>query len=477
MRKNKLFKKAVAVIAAACTLFSATGFSGTTVKAESFETIGVNGTKSGCITKIDRVSTNDYYTFVTDATDSYYRINMKAYDGDGYIEYWVYSDIEMTEEVAYNYLYDGNTHTKDFCKDLKPSTQYFVRVSGGLSTDALSYQLQIEKYSTDDYGDERTDLQAFAVGQVQTGINNHCKDVDYFTFITDSTDSFYYLDTKATTNSNRTYIYYQIFTDSEMTDSIFNEYIYTGESVTFDLKKELKPSKQYYIKVYGGDGMNQANYQMKVRKVADDVHDTVDNGKTLSLNNACKQKIENASDVDCFKFTTSNYTDYNLTFKSTSNDGFVEYYIYSDRDMTNEIKHDYFNGKNYLRKDNASIQLTPYKTYYVKVTGRENSNYTVGINATAPVNSKPKSATINKKKQITINWSKVNKATGYEVYRSEKGGKYKKVATIKSAKTIKWIDKKVKNGNTYKYKVRAYAKVNGKVYYSAYSSEKSIKVK
>ena len=72
---------------------------------------------------------------------------------------------------------------------------------------------------------------------------------------------------------------------------------------------------------------------------------------------------------------------------------------------------------------------------------------------------------------------RVDSVDGYEVYRADKNGAYKKVATIKSAKTLKWIDKNVKKGYTYKYKVRAYAKVKGKTYYSAYSAEKAVKVK
>ena len=120
--------------------------------------------------------------------------------------------------------------------------------------------------------------------------------------------------------------------------------------------------------------------------------------------------------------------------------------------------------------------MTPYKTYYFKVNGAADSKYTIGLNAKAPSNS-AKSQLIKKKKCVTISWSRINKATGYEVFRATKNGKYKRIAVIKSAKTVKWIDKNVKKGTTYKYKVRAYAKVKGKTYYSAFSAEKSVKVK
>ena len=145
--------------------------------------------------------------------------------------------------------------------------------------------------------------------------------------------------------------------------------------------------------------------------------------------------------------------------------------------MTVLLKSGYLNGKSVLSRNEGAIKLTPYRTYYIKVTGKENSKYTIGVNASEPANNKAKAQTVKKKKQVTISWGKVNKAKGYEVYRAVKNGSYKKVATIKSAKKIKWVDKKVKKGTTYKYKVRAYAKVKGKTYYSAYSAEKAVKVK
>ena len=56
--------------------------------------------------------------------------------------------------------------------------------------------------------------------------------------------------------------------------------------------------------------------------------------------------------------------------------------------------------------------------------------------------------------------------------------KYKKIKTIKKTGIETYVDKEgLKKGKTYVYKIRAYKKVNGKTYYSTFSSEKSIKVK
>lgn len=222
--------------------------------------------------------------------------------------------------------------------------------------------------------------------------------------------------------------------------------------------------------------MNPMNYEFSIEKKVDDVHDTVNAAKVIKLNESYKQTIENDKDVDCFRITTSNYINYDITFKGTSTNN-INYYIYKDKEMTQLVKDGYIIVKGSISKQDGAVKLTPYKTYYIKVEGSENSSYTIGLNASSPANSKVKQQTVKKARQVTISWDKVNKATGYEVYRAEKNGTYKKVATIKYAKTTKWIDKKVKKGYTYKYKVRAYSKVKGKTYYSSYSSEKSVKVK
>ena len=57
---------------------------------------------------------------------------------------------------------------------------------------------------------------------------------------------------------------------------------------------------------------------------------------------------------------------------------------------------------------------------------------------------------------ITVKWSAVDGAEGYEIYRSADGGSYEKLATVKSGSTVKYTDKTVSKGVTYKYKIRAY---------------------
>lgn len=78
-------------------------------------------------------------------------------------------------------------------------------------------------------------------------------------------------------------------------------------------------------------------------------------------------------------------------------------------------------------------------------------------------------------KKVRLSWKKVNGASGYKVYRAtKKNGKYKLVKTMK---TVKFTDKKVKKNKTYYYKVRAFKTVNKKLVNGAYSAKVKVRIK
>ena len=82
-----------------------------------------------------------------------------------------------------------------------------------------------------------------------------------------------------------------------------------------------------------------------------------------------------------------------------------------------------------------------------------------------------------------LKWNKVKKAKFYYVYRAvKKNGKHKKNIKFKKIKVVKgsegkFIDKKVKKGQIYIYKVRACVKKGSKLVYGKFSSAKTVKVK
>lgn len=74
-----------------------------------------------------------------------------------------------------------------------------------------------------------------------------------------------------------------------------------------------------------------------------------------------------------------------------------------------------------------------------------------------------------------LTWKKISGVSGYEIYRStDKNGVYQKIKTLSSGKTA-LKNTGLKRKNTYYYKIRGYKKINGKTYYTAFSSCKKIK--
>lgn len=79
-----------------------------------------------------------------------------------------------------------------------------------------------------------------------------------------------------------------------------------------------------------------------------------------------------------------------------------------------------------------------------------------------------------KGKKAKVTFQKVSKASGYQIiYSTSKSFKnVKKVNVKKTSYTIK----KLKKGKTYYVRVRAYRKVNGKIYYGTYSAIEKVKI-
>ncbi len=75
---------------------------------------------------------------------------------------------------------------------------------------------------------------------------------------------------------------------------------------------------------------------------------------------------------------------------------------------------------------------------------------------------------------VELKYSKIEKATGYQIYRATKqDGLYKKIKTTKS---LTYKDTGVTSGKSYYYKVRAYKNTSGKNYYGSFSNIKGVKL-
>lgn len=111
-------------------------------------------------------------------------------------------------------------------------------------------------------------------------------------------------------------------------------------------------------------------------------------------------------------------------------------------------------------------------SYYVTATvGDEETPYTVQKWFYLQPS---KSATLtNISDGVKVKWKKVTGATGYDIYRSKGSGAFKKAGTAEDKVTFN-DTKATSLGSKYRYKIRAYKKINGKKYYAAYSSINTI---
>lgn len=118
------------------------------------------------------------------------------------------------------------------------------------------------------------------------------------------------------------------------------------------------------------------------------------------------------------------------------------------------------------------------KTYYFKVRGvnSEGNGAYSAIMSAAPKLSAPKiktlSASIN---SVQVSWSRVNGASGYQLYRSAtEDGTYTRV---KTTDRLTHKNKSLSINKKYYYKVRAYRLVGDKKKYSAFSPVKNVTTK
>lgn len=145
-------------------------------------------------------------------------------------------------------------------------------------------------------------------------------------------------------------------------------------------------------------------------------------------------------------------------------------------------------GKTY-KSSNKSVAVVD-KTGKVTVKGPGTAIITITAKQTGKYTSATKKVTVKGKlkkptlackalsgHKIKITWSKVYGITGYKLYiYDSKTKKYKCVLT-KGASIKSVTHKGLKKGKIYRYKVRAYKKSNGKVFFSQYSVVRKIKAR
>lgn len=123
-----------------------------------------------------------------------------------------------------------------------------------------------------------------------------------------------------------------------------------------------------------------------------------------------------------------------------------------------------------------SFRVRAYKTAGGKTVYSPYSN-TVSAKPTLARVTKVKTKN-NAGRNARITWKRVAGANGYKIYRAtKKKGKYRAVKMLKSGRTVKFTNKKLKKGKRYYYKVRAYRNIGKKKVYGKSSIARSVKIR
>ncbi len=145
--------------------------------------------------------------------------------------------------------------------------------------------------------------------------------------------------------------------------------------------------------------------------------------------------------------------------------------IYSSNGAKVNVK--VFLGDKYLKQKSYKLSFSKNKNVgygLVKITlkGSYRGSYEREFQIVPKAVSSLKASKIAKT-TINLSWKKNSKAKGYMIYRLDpKSGKYKKIKTIIENKTTSFKDSGLKAKTEYKYRIKAYAKVENKYLYSGY---------
>lgn len=202
-----------------------------------------------------------------------------------------------------------------------------------------------------------------------------------------------------------------------------------------------------------------------------------DNGNTTPDNN----NTPAVKDYTSLNATSAGVSSIKLSWKKVSKaSGYVVYRANSANGKYKAIKTikkgktTSFTDKKRTTGKTYYYKLRPYKTVKNK---KQYMDYSSVVSTKAvPGRVKFTKLTAGNQK-ATLKWKKVSGASGYLLYRSDRrDGGFTCINSVSSRKTS-YTNTKLKKGQTYYYRIRAYRKVGGKRVYGNFSVVKAVKVK
>ncbi len=209
----------------------------------------------------------------------------------------------------------------------------------------------------------------------------------------------------------------------------------------------------------------------------DNGNTTPDNGNTTPDNN----NTPAVKDYTSLKATSAGVSSIKLSWKKVSKaGGYVVYRANSANGKYKAIKTikkgktTSFTDKKRTTGKTYYYKLRPYKTVKNK---KQYMSYS-SVVSTKAVPGRVKFTKLTARNQkATLKWKKVSGASGYLLYRSDRrDGGFTCINSVSRRKTS-YTNTKLKKGQTYYYRIRAYRKVGGKRVYGNFSVVKAVKAK
>ncbi|MCR5652687.1 MAG: L,D-transpeptidase family protein [Ruminococcus sp.] len=252
---------------------------------------------------------------------------------------------------------------------------------------------------------------------------------------------------------------YLVYRSSEYNNGTFGDYkkvaSVSGKSNTKFIDTNLKAGRVYKYKVYA--------YRVK-------------NGVTTNSEPASIVVMTIPAAVE--EFTEKASSDSTVTLKWSAAASVSDYLLYRSGQLADGSYSDYKFIKKITDESIRSYKdtkLSSGRFYKYQIIVRRTKagiskksdavTLKVMTDLSAPKDFRNKKATTN---SITLAWSKVTRASKYQLYRKPaEGGDYKKITTT-SKRSYK--DTSVSSGANYTYRLRALRKAGGKTYFSKYVS-------
>ncbi|MCR4690997.1 MAG: hypothetical protein K5739_06625 [Lachnospiraceae bacterium] len=334
----------------------------------------------------------------------------------------------------------------------------------------------------DDFPNTFNTAKVIGFGQTIDGsieIDND-REVDFFTFTTDASDSFYGINIGSKTKSTTEI---QIYDGHDETYKIENgNFSCSGGNTNYRILK-LEKNKTYWIKVFGGYWDDTVNYRLTVYKYQDDAGDDWDHAKGAKVNQKVSGSFQSESgyssaDDDFYQIKTTKNKEYWLELNNKSQNGGFRVTVYSrandESSKLKDVSSVYVYSGN---KNEYKLHLSGKHVYYIKFyDGGLNNGYSFCLHESVKSikKDKPKSLKTSDGYSATyLSFKSNNRYNGVEVWRSYRsGGGFRKVKVLKKGYTS-FTDYGVKRRSRAYYKIRYYVKDGKKTKYSKFTKVKS----